>query len=95
MRGISDSRPQSPARGSFAAGDAQRQTPPSTRALRRRTLSISRRKPPGNRRSITLEPHRAVSGRLHAFVYARHGREFIGCKSRVRDGESEGGQFTK
>ncbi len=29
------------------------------------------------------------------FWYARHGREFMGCKSPVRDWESQGDQYTK
>ena len=33
--------------------------------------------------------------RLHLFVYARHGRDFIRCKSPVRDWESQGDQYTK
>jgi hypothetical protein len=28
-------------------------------------------------------------------MYARHGRDFMGCKSPVRDWESEGVQHTK
>jgi hypothetical protein len=28
-------------------------------------------------------------------MYARHGRDFVGCKSPVRDWESQGAQYTK
>jgi hypothetical protein len=32
---------------------------------------------------------------VEPIVYARHGRGFMGCKSPVRDWESQGGQYTK
>ena len=32
---------------------------------------------------------------LHALVYARHGRELMGCKSPVRNWESEGDRNAK
>ncbi len=38
---------------------------------------------------------RASAAPVHRIVYARHGREFVGLKSPVRDWESQGGQYTK
>jgi len=32
---------------------------------------------------------------VQASVYAHHGRAFMGCKSPVRDWESQGDQYTK
>ena len=37
----------------------------------------------------------AIASPLHRLVYARHGRDCMGCKSPVRDWEPEGDQQTK
>lgn len=37
----------------------------------------------------------ADRGSVATAWYARHGHEFMGCKSPVRDWESQGGQYTK
>ena len=36
-----------------------------------------------------------IASPLHRLVYARHGRDCMGCKSPVRDWEPEGDQQTK
>jgi len=36
-----------------------------------------------------------VAAGVERFGYARHGHEFIGLKSAVRDWESQGDQYTK
>ena len=40
-------------------------------------------------------PQDAIASLLQRLVYARHGRDCMGCKSPVRDWEPEGDQQTK
>jgi hypothetical protein len=42
----------------------------------------------GRRRYALISNSAGFAAPVHAIVYARHGRDFIGCKSRVRDWES-------
>jgi hypothetical protein len=40
-------------------------------------------------------PQDSIASPLHRLVYARHGRDCMGCESPVRDWEPEGDQQTK
>jgi hypothetical protein len=46
------------------------------------------------RKNMTSKKTQPVAP-IHGVVYARHGHEFMGCESPVRDWESQGDQYTK